>query len=57
MRFHRENIRGLLTCTTYCPPSLQTIAEKTFTDRHKTVKFAKVFSLENFPLYDLLYSM
>ena len=29
----------------------QTIAEKTFADRHKTAKFAKVFSLESFPLY------
>ena len=24
---------------------------KTFADRHKTAKFAKVFSLESFPLY------
>ena len=44
MEFRGENFRGLLACTAYC---LQTIAEKTFADRHKTVKFfAKVFSLE-----------
>ena len=30
------------------PPNF---AEKTFVDSHKTVKFAKVFSLENFSLY------
>ena len=34
----------------YCPPSLQTIAETTFADRHKTTK---VFSLESFPLYSM----
>ena len=45
MEFRRENFCGFLACTTYCPPSLQTITEKTFADRHKTVKFAKVFSL------------
>ena len=31
-----------------CRQSLQTIAEKTFADRHKTAKFANVFSLESF---------
>ena len=34
MEFHRENFCGLL--------SLQTITEKTFADRYKTAKFAKV---------------
>ena len=51
MEFRRENFRGLLACTAYCRPSLQTIVEKSFTDWHKTAKFAKVFSLESFPLY------
>ena len=37
--------------TMYCRPSLKTMAEETFADRHKTAKFAKVFSLESFPLY------
>ena len=31
-----------------------TIVEKSFADRHKTVKFAKVFSLESLPLYGIL---
>ena len=34
----------------YRPPSLQKVVEKTFADRHKTAKLAKVFSLESFPL-------
>ena len=51
MGFQGENFRGLLSRTVYIPPSLQTIVDKTFTDRHKTAKFAKVFSLESFPLY------
>ena len=32
------------------PPNF---TEKTFANSHKTVKFAKVFSLESFPLYDM----
>ena len=36
-----------------CRSSLQTIAEKTFADRHEKAKFAKVFSLESFPLYSI----
>ena len=51
MEFRGENFRGLLASTAYCRPSLQTIAEKTFAERHKTAKFAKVYSLESFPLY------
>ena len=47
MGFLGENFRGLLARTAYCPPSLQTFAEKTFTDRYKA-KFTKVFSLESF---------
>ena len=50
MGFGGENFRGLLARTAYCP--LNTIAEKTFTDRYKTVKFAKAFSLKGFPLYE-----
>ena len=58
----KKNVRALLARTAYCLPSLQTIMEKTFTDRHKTAKFAKVCSLEYFLLYgihfklDILYS-
>ena len=33
------------------PPNF---AEKNFVNSHKTAKFAKVFSLESFPLYDIL---
>ena len=51
MGFRGENFHCLLTRTTYCPLSLQTITEKTFADRHKTAKFVKLFSLESFPLH------
>ena len=33
------------------PPNF---VEKTFTNSHRTAKFAKVFSLESFPLYGIL---
>ena len=52
MGFRGENfLHVLLACTAYCAPSLQTIAQKTIIDTHKTAKFVKVFSLESFPLY------
>ena len=34
------------------PPNF---AEKTFANSHKTAKFAKVFSLESFPIYDIFH--
>ena len=37
--FHREKFGGLLGHTNYCSPSLQTIAEKTFADRHNLESF------------------
>ena len=51
--FAEKTFMRLLARTTYRPPSLQTIMEKTFAERHKTVKFVKVFSLESFPLYSI----
>ena len=42
---HRKPFSGLLARTSYCPQSLQMIAEKLFSDRHTTAKFAKVFYL------------
>ena len=42
MKFRGENFRGLLTCTYCVDRALQTITEKTFPDRQKTAKFAKV---------------
>ena len=45
--FHRENFHGLFAG---CP---QISWEKTFANSHKTSKFAKVFSLESFPLYGI----
>ena len=47
MEFHGEMFHGLLACTAYCQPILQTITEKTFADRDETAKFV---SLESFPL-------
>ena len=52
------NFCGLLACTAYTRPSLQTIAEKCFADRHKkNTKSAKIFSLESFPLYCTMVEM
>ena len=49
--FHGENFHGLLACAAPKDATPQNFAEKTFTNSHKTTKFAKVFSLESFPLY------
>ena len=49
----RGDFRGLLpfaTPTDAMPPNF---TEKTFANSHKTAKFAKVFSLESFPLYGI----
>ena len=50
-----EDFRGLfgVTSNVWVWPSIFT--EKTFMDRPKTLKFAKVFSLESFPLYGICY--
>ena len=45
-----ENFCGLLGTTNWVWVWLSIFAEKTFVDRHKTMKFVKVFSLESFPL-------
>ena len=45
--FYEENIRGLLT---FAAP--KNITEKTFTNSLKATKFAKIFSLKSFLLYD-----
>ena len=49
--FRRENFHGLLTFTMPIDFMFRNFAEKSFTNSHKSVKFAKVFSLECFPLY------
>ena len=49
--FRRENFRGLLAFATPKDATPPNFAEKTFADSHKSAKFAKVFSLESFPLY------
>ena len=52
--FRGENYRGLLVfagAPKDATPS--NFAEKTFANSHKTAKFAKVFSLESFPLYGI----
>ena len=51
--FAEKTFMRLLARTTYCQSSLQTIMEKTFAERHRTVEFVKVFSLESFPLYSI----
>ena len=49
--FHGENFHGLLTFAASKDTMLPNCEEKIFTNSHKTVKFAIVFSLESFPLY------
>ena len=49
--FHGEDSRRLLACATPKDATPPDFAEKTFVNSHKTVKFAKVFSLESFPIY------
>ena len=51
--FCGENFRRLLASAAPKDATPPNFAEKTFANRHKTVKFAKVFSLESFPLYGI----
>ena len=51
--FRGENFRGLLACVALKDAAPPNFAEKTFANSHKTVKFAKVFFLESFPLYGI----
>ena len=46
--FCRENFHGLLAFATPKDATPPNFAEKTFTNSHKTAKFAEVFSLESF---------
>ena len=49
--FRTEDFHGFLTCATPKDTMPPNFTEKTFVNSHKTVKFAKIFSLESFPLY------
>ena len=50
-KFERENFHGLLAFAAPKDAMLPNFEKKTFVNSHKTAKFAKVFSLESFPLY------
>ena len=50
--FRGENFSGLLAFAAPKDAMPPNFTEKTFANSHKTVKSAKVFSLESFPLYD-----
>ena len=53
MGFGKVNFCGLFACT----PSLQTIAEKTFADRHKTERNSRKFSpskVSRYTVYEYL---
>ena len=52
--FRGKNFRGLLTFAAPKDAMPPNFVEKTFADSHKSVKFAKVFSLESFLLYDII---
>ena len=54
--FRGENFRRLLALATPKDTTPQNFMEKTFKISHKTPKFAKVFSLESFPLYGMFSS-
>ena len=49
--FHGENIPRLLARAVLKDTTPPNFMEKTFANNHKTVKFAKVLSLESFLLY------
>ena len=51
--FRREDFRGLLVSAMPKDAMPPNFTEKTFANRQKTAKFAKVFSLESFPLYGM----
>ena len=56
-RFRGENFRGSTVGWDACAHIHLKFAEKTFTNGSKSVKFAKVLSLESFPLYCIHYYM
>ena len=49
----RENLRGLLAFSVPKDTTPNNFVEKTFTNSHKTTKFANVFILESFLLYGI----
>ena len=53
--FRGEKFCGLLTFAVPKDATPPNFAEKTFSDSHKTPKFANVFSLESFTLYGSCY--
>jgi len=54
--YRGENFHGLLAFATPKDTMAQNFEAKTFTNSHKTAKFAKVFSLKSFPLYSITLS-
>ena len=54
IRFCGENFHGLLAFPVPRDATPPNFAEKTFANSLKTAKFAKVFSLESFPLYGIM---
>ena len=53
----KYDFHGLLTFAVPKDATPPNFTEKTFANSHKTEKFAKVFSLEIFPLYSILYTV
>ena len=53
IQFSQRNVRGLLGFATQKDATPANFMEKTFAYSHKTLKFAKLFSLESFPLYSI----
>ena len=51
--FRGENFYGLLASAAPKDATPPNFTEKTFANRHKTMKFTQVFSLESFPLYGI----
>ena len=53
--FHWENFHWLLTFAAPKAAILPNFTQKTFANTHKTAKFTKVFSLESFLLYGIMW--
>ena len=51
-----EKTHRLLTFAALKDTTLPNFKEKSFANSHKTAKFAKIFSLESFPLYNIVWT-
>ena len=55
MRFSQKKLSRIAAFAAQKDAMPPNFAEKTFANSHKTAKFTKLFSLESFPLYGILF--